>query len=206
MRFSAWPSRRVRQSAARLATEGRLRRVLQRVSELEAEALDLRGQVAALQAEESRRLADIAQQAADDEQVVRRLALAAPLVEDGVLTSRGEGQQLAPSGLTVVRRNAAMHNFEVKAEQIDGMDSRALNALQRRGARPRRGGRRATSRRQEREEFRCLRWAAGPKGWWCQLLSSHHPKHQQEKKWSRMRDDGGRPGVASAGFRLAAGR
>ena len=150
LRFSAWPSRRVRQSAARLATEGRIRRALQRVTELETEALALKGQVAALQAEENRRLADIAQQAADDEQVVRRLALAAPLVEDGVLTSRGECQHFAPLGLEVVRRNVAMHNFDVRAEQIVGMDSRALNTLQRTGARPRRGGRRAHSRRQER--------------------------------------------------------
>ena len=109
-------ARRDRVHRARDAMAGRLAAALRRVQELEDY---VEAHIAAGRAAASQPLPLVVK-----EEVVQRLALAAPVVSAGISNTQ-------PPKLACVRRNAALHCFHARASQIVGMSLSQLNRLQR---------------------------------------------------------------------------
>ena len=165
---SAWPDRRRRQQAAKESLRGRLDSALGRVVELEREVAGLRGALAAAEVPREaagnevevvvaspsvsgapvapadiEACADLPTPTATRaEELVERLALAAPSIEAGIDAA---ATALSPTACAVprelgewrvphevrLRRDAALHSFHVPAARIRQMGRRSLNALRR---------------------------------------------------------------------------
>ena len=133
-------ARRQAQLSARLAVEGRLDAALKRVEALETE---LRASRSEMREAEARHVAAAAQavelartegepSAALGDEIVQRLAMAAPVVEATLADAWSHDDppgRMAP--LTVRRRNAGLHCARRRAGSIAVMSGAELNRLQR---------------------------------------------------------------------------
>ena len=106
---------------------------------LEARVLELEAQLAAAEAVA---LASVALAPALRDEVIGRLALAAPVVAEDVAAADAQ-RKPDIAVLARSRRNAGLHHLERRASSIARMGQRSLNRLQRRAVGPRlhRGGR-----------------------------------------------------------------
>ena len=182
MKPSAWPDRRARREAARVAEAGRLAAAFRRIRGLEGEVADLQRRLAA--DAERHRLA--AQQAVwiarapeptgtpategsglpDPEgtgtlqgELAERLALAVPNVEQVLAEAAAPPDHpvVRPGQLVRSRRNTGLHCGRRRAASIARAGQRELNSIQRGG---RHGGAKPRRRAKRKEEGRGLHLAA----------------------------------------------
>ena len=139
---SPWSVRRARQLEARHIAEGKLLSALARVADLEEQVRSFQAE----QAQAEQRHRDAAEQALAmspiagacgpkvlRDEVAERLAMAAPLLEQGLAIAGSHGGACRGIAKTMERkrRNTASHNFHVPAATIRRMTGSQLNAVQR---------------------------------------------------------------------------